>query len=219
MLWAIAALLLATPAHADMPDGFVYLADIDATIKQDMRYAGRNNFTGAIVPGYDAAECVLAEPVARALSRVQKALAGQGRGLIVYDCYRPQRAVARFNRWARAGGAARDKEWHPNVARNRLVAEGYIGARSGHSSGGTVDLGLTGADGKVLDMGGPFDLFDPVSNTGARGLSAAARANRQQLVKAMAAGGFSNYRREWWHFSFRGEPFKGRAFDFVIEKR
>lgn len=138
---ALAALAVAgfvSAAHADMPDGFVYLADIDPTIRQDMRYAGTNNFTGAVVPGYEAAECVLAELVAKALKKVQAAIAAQNRSLIVHDCYRPQRAVTHFNTWAKAGGAARDKAWNPKVARNRLVAEGYIGAKSGHSTGAAL---------------------------------------------------------------------------------
>src|SRR5262245_41559310 len=38
---ALAATLTALPALAtDLPAGFVYLSDIDPTIRQDMRYAG-----------------------------------------------------------------------------------------------------------------------------------------------------------------------------------
>jgi D-alanyl-D-alanine dipeptidase len=32
----------------------------------------------------------------------------------------------------------------------------------------------------------------------------------------MSARGFRNYRREWWHFRYAGEPFAGRVFDFDI---
>lgn len=68
-------------------------------------------------------------------------------------------------------------------------------------------------------MGSAYDLFDPISHTAAKGISVTARANRKQLLDAMAKGGFANYKREWWHYRFGGEPFKGRAFDFAIEKR
>src|ERR1051325_3616464 len=92
---AVVTLTLAFPAVAQqLPVGFVYLRDIDHAIAQDMRYAGPNNFTGAPLPGYDAAECVLREPAARALAAVRADLAPQGLGLKVYDCSRPARAVA-----------------------------------------------------------------------------------------------------------------------------
>src|SRR5262245_43297439 len=49
-----AVALSSASAHvfaAEMPKDFVYLRDIDPTILQDMRYAGRDNFTGEPVPG------------------------------------------------------------------------------------------------------------------------------------------------------------------------
>jgi zinc D-Ala-D-Ala dipeptidase len=45
---------LAGPA---LPEGFVYLRDIDPTIVQDIRYAGSHNFVGRPIRGYLAAEC------------------------------------------------------------------------------------------------------------------------------------------------------------------
>ncbi len=86
------ALLLAiVPAcGADaMPKDFVYLADIDPTIQQDMRYASANNFIGKIVPGYVAPECVLVRQAAEALKRVEADVRAKGFTLKVYDCYRP----------------------------------------------------------------------------------------------------------------------------------
>ena len=61
-----------------MPKDFVYLADIDPTIQQDMRYASANNFIGKVVPGYDAPECVLVKQAAEALKRVETRCAHQG---------------------------------------------------------------------------------------------------------------------------------------------
>lgn len=208
---------LATPATAaNLPKGFVHLRAVDATIRQDMRYATTNNFTGAVVPGYGAAECVLAAPVAGALSKVQADLAKAGFGLVVFDCYRPARAVSAFVAWAK-GPDRRDPTYFPAVPRSRLIPEGYIGARSGHSTGGSIDLGLVdGKTGATIDMGTPFDFFDRRSHTLAGGVSQTVRANRQRLVTAMERNGFSNYRREWWHFRYRAEPFAGRAFDFEI---
>ena len=72
----------------------VYLRDIDPGIAQDMRYAGRDNFTGRPLPGYNAAECLLHRAAALALRRVQAELVAINLSLKVYDCYRPARAVA-----------------------------------------------------------------------------------------------------------------------------
>ena len=62
----VLAVFSAAPAFAGdvMPEGFVYLRDIDPTIQQDMRYAGSKNFTGRPAPGYDTPECVLARQAA-----------------------------------------------------------------------------------------------------------------------------------------------------------
>lgn len=218
--WLLAGLLAsATPAFgAEIPKGFVHLSEIAPAIGQDMRYAGADNFTGAPVPGYRAPACILARPVALALKAVADDLAGEKLGLIVHDCYRPAKAVRAFVAWA---GQGRDTDplHHPHVRRDRLIAEGYIGRRSGHSSGGTVDLTLarlTDAGPVPMPMGTAFDVFDPAAHTASTAVSKEARANRRRLVEAMERHGFRNYHREWWHFSFRNEPFAGRAFDFDV---
>ena len=71
LLFAMLSLLaLTAPAAARdaLPAGLVYLRDVDASIVQDMRYAGADNFVGRPLPGYGAAECVLRREVAQALS-------------------------------------------------------------------------------------------------------------------------------------------------------
>lgn len=218
-----AALLLAalafSPAVAGgLPDGFVYLADIAPHIRQDMRYAGGRNFTGARVPGYAVGQCVLAEPATQALSAAGDALAAKGFGLMVLDCYRPRKAVRHFMAWAGTGKGF-DARYHPRTDRSALVAQGYIARYSGHSAGYTVDLTLTDRAGKELDMGTPFDFFDPRSATASRDIAAVAARRRAVLVKAMKRAGFTNYSREWWHFSLRRAPKPARAHDFDIIPR
>jgi D-alanyl-D-alanine dipeptidase len=203
---------------AALPKGFVYLAEMAPAIRQDIRYAGRENFTGGTVPGYRAAECVLAREAALALKRVQAVLAAQRLGLKVFDCYRPVKAVRHFMRWAESGNGF-DPSYHPRVDRKRLVAEGYIARRSQHSSGYTVDLTLTDADGAELDMGTRFDFFDPLAHTENSDLPAPAAARRRALVSAMAKGGFVNYSREWWHFSLDARPRATPSHDFDILPR
>jgi D-alanyl-D-alanine dipeptidase len=137
----------ASPAPAgDMPKDFVYLRDVDPTIRQDMRYAGSGNFTGAKVPGYEAPECVLVRQAAEALKDVQSSLRGKGLTLKVYDCYRPARAVAAFVDWAKEPDDPHAKTtYYPNLPKQALFPD-YIATRSGHSRGATMDLTLVPID-------------------------------------------------------------------------
>ncbi|MBV9219097.1 MAG: M15 family metallopeptidase [Methylobacteriaceae bacterium] len=197
-----------TCAAADLPTGFVRLAAVAPAILQDIRYAGSDNFTGRPVPGYGAPACWLRKDAAEALSKVEKDLAANGLGLIVYDCYRPQRATDAFLRWAADPGDQSAKaSFYPNVDKRTLFAYGYIAQRSSHSTGTAVDVALVrlaeGAVPKGLDFGTPFDRFDPRSATASPAIASEARQNRESLVAVMGRYGFENYRNEWWHFSLR----------------
>ena len=96
-------MILPAPALASsaLPKGFVYLRDIDPTIVQDIRYAGSHNFVGRPIRGYLAAECILSVSAANALETVQRVLAAKKLSLIVWDCYRPKRAVDDFLQWSK----------------------------------------------------------------------------------------------------------------------
>lgn len=228
-------------AAADaLPKGFVRLASLDTGIREVMRYATAANVTGKPLPGYGAAACILRDDVARALARVQTALRPEGLGLVVFDCYRPQRAVAALVAWTQDKAVPQRGPFHPAIDRQALVAQGYIAARSLHASGFAVDLALAPlegppvpisradgdpapctadqaarGDGDLLDFGTTFDCFDPAAATQAPGRSEEVTANRQRLVAAMAAEGFVNYRREWWHFTYARRS-KAVAHDFPI---
>jgi D-alanyl-D-alanine dipeptidase len=208
---------LACASGARLPADFVSLSDVEPHIALDLRYAGPNNFTGARVPGYEAASCWLTRPAAEALARVQADLRAEGLGLRVLDCYRPQRAVDAFVRWSRAPDVPASKARHyPNVAKDRLFAEGYIAARSGHSRGSTVDLTLADAEGRALDLGTEFDFFDPRAASDSRDVPDAARALRERLRAAMERRGFRPYAPEWWHFTLASEPYPETYFDAPV---
>jgi zinc D-Ala-D-Ala dipeptidase len=240
------ALLAALPAAARerLPAGFVYLRDVAPQVAQEIRYATSNNFTGAPLPGYAAGECVLRRDAALALARVAQDLARQNLGLKTYDCYRPARAVAAMWRWAHDGARDGDKRFYPNVDKLKLFSLGYIAAHSRHSTGTAVDLTLIrlpaaappapaadgpctapaprraadAAPGVPLDMGTGFDCLDVKSYTRSGAVTQAARRARETLRAAMAAHGFRNYFREWWHYEFTGGA-APRAHDFPIEGR
>lgn len=232
----VVTLLAGTAPGAAAAADFVALSDVAPDIVQAMHYATATNFTGAVVPGYEGAECLLTRPTAEALVRAQAILEPQGYTLVMFDCYRPTRAVAAFAAWAERPDLEGDRAkefFAPGIASDTLFAKGYIAHRSGHSRGGTVDVGLamSGAEISiaplpatgtcldqsatvgVLDMGTSFDCFSPRSWVGAKGLSKAQRGNRRVLAEAMAAAGFEPYRKEWWHFSLP-EGDAGEAFDF-----
>jgi D-alanyl-D-alanine dipeptidase len=200
------------------PPDFVDAARVVPGLVVEMRYAGSRNFVGRPIAGYEASICLLTRQAAEALARVQHDLAAQGRGLKVYDCYRPARAVADFAAWARDLDDQRTKaEYYPNVPKDQLFALGYIAERSGHSRGSTLDVTLIDlATGAELDMGTPFDMFDPRSWPSSTDVSREAQANRQALQRAMAARGFRPLREEWWHFTLEREPYPETYFDFPV---
>ena len=80
-----------------------------------------------------------------------------------------------------------------------------------------MDLTLVDiATGDEIDMGSPFDLFDPISWPSDPRPTAQQRANREFLQSIMQAHGFKGLKEEWWHFTLVDEPFPDTYFDFVI---
>ena len=237
---ALALVAGAAMAQGVLPADFVRLRAIDPSIAQDMRYATANNFTGHVMPGYDAGECILQRAAAVALKRVQADLARKHLSLKVYDCYRPSRAVAAMARWAADRHAIPDtRRFYAALKKDRLFTLGYIAMHSAHSRGVAVDLTIvpkraqqpafdpTASYGSCagpiaarapddsLDMGTSFDCFDVKSHTRAAGLTRDEQARRAMLVAAMTRHGFRNYGREWWHFSFPAADPR-REFDFPV---
>ncbi|SBT40105.1 M15 family metallopeptidase [Micromonospora auratinigra] len=226
------------------PADFVDLASVDPGVRTDIRYAGAHNFVGRPVAGYVEPRCLLTRPAAEALHRVQTAALARGRSLKVYDCYRPQRAADDFVAWAKVPGEQRTKaEFYPDEPKDRLFADGYIGAPTAHSRGSTLDLTLVPvptpeqpayrpgqplvactapagrrfADNSV-DMGTGFDCFDSRAHTGDPRITGTARQNRQLLKELMTAQGFENYPREWWHYRYVDEPYPKTYFDFPVAR-
>ena len=201
-----------------MHEGFVYIRDVIPTAREDIRYAGSHNFMGRPVDGYAAPRAVLTREAAQALKAAAEAFAAQGYTLLIYDGYRPQRAVNHFMRWAEdLADTAAKAEFYPDLEKAELFARGYIAKRSGHSRGSTVDLTLLDGAGNPLDMGGEFDWFSPISGHGYADLTDAQKQNRLLLKHGMMAAGFLPYSEEWWHYRLEGEPYPDTYFDFPID--
>lgn len=222
-----------------LPGDFVRVRDVLPDALFEMRYFGDHNFLGRPVMGYAAPECWLTRPAARALRHVQRRVARAGYNVKIYDCFRPQRAVDDFVAWS---GDARDTttqdEFYPTLRKTQLFPLGYIAAKSGHSRGSTVDLTLvpqgagvsptwTPGDSQVactapvgrrfpdtsIDMGTGFDCFDVRANTADPSIGGPQRANRRILLRAMRQAGFTNYPKEWWHYTLADEPYPDTYFD------
>ena len=229
-------------AGSALPKGFVYVRDIDPTIVQDIRYAGSHNFVGRPIRGYLAPECILSVSAANALETVQRMLTEKNLSLIVWDCYRPKRAVEDFLQWSKDPTHSEMKaEFYPRTDKEKLFALGYLAKRSAHSRGSTVDLGivLTASsfapspkalqplkactspkserfeDG-TIDFGTGYDCLDVRANTSNALVGGIALHNRQTLKSYMEGAGFRSYAKEWWHFELINEPFNRDGFDFEV---
>lgn len=240
LLSVLLTMSFALPAQAT--SGFVVLRDIDPTILHDIRYYTAHNFVGTRIDGYQAPLCILTRPAALALKKVQREMLAQGLTLKVYDCYRPQRAVDHFVRWARDLADQRMKtEFYPNVDKTRLFEDGYIAEKSGHSRGSTLDLTVVKLPPRhqrayvpgeklvncfapnrfpdnTVNMATGYDCFDTLSHTDDPRVTGKARENRQLLKAAMGRVGFRNLPEEWWHFTLDGEPYPDTYFDFPVAR-
>ncbi len=226
-------------------DAFVSLQSVDPSILVEMRYATSHNFVGRPIRGYEQPLCILTRETAEALKRAQAEASRRGLTLKVYDCYRPQRAVDVFVKWARDLEDEKMKaEFYPRVEKRRLFKDGYIAAKSGHSRGSTVDLTLVRRPpGKQavyrqnrrlvdcarpyrvrfrdnsIDMGTGYDCFDPLSHTFNGRIDGLQRRNRLTLKHLLERQGFKHLPEEWWHFTLRTEPFPDTFFDFPVSSR
>ncbi len=200
-----------------MNDDFVFVDEFVSGIRWDAKYATWDNFTGKPVDGYLANRIVGTRALCAALERARDRAASLGFGLLLWDGYRPQRAVDCFLRWSQQPEDGRTKLRHyPNIDRSEMFEKGYVAAKSGHSRGSTVDLTLYHlATGELAPMGGDHDLMDPVSHHGPR-KSANRSEKPSNLCSIMEDSGFIRYDCEWWHYTLKHEPYPDTYFDFPI---
>lgn len=200
------ACLVATPAISKDDPRLLKVKDLAPGVIVEMRYATPNNFTGHIL--YPAAECLLCEPAAQRLARVQKKLEKEGLGLKIWDCYRPL--------------SVQKKLWDI-VPDPRYVADPKTGSK--HNRGASVDLTLVDSQGRELAMPTAFDEFSEKAHRSYIDLPAEVIKNRRMLQEAMESEGFVGLPTEWWHFddpewknySLRDEPLGDSA--LMTDKR
>jgi len=202
-----------------IPKSFEYIHHLIPDVEYDIRYAGNNNFTGRPVPGYESETAMLTLEALTQLKAVADDLREKGYYLLVYDAYRPQKAVDSFVKWARNPADTLTKSaFYPDLSKNQLFPLGYIASRSGHSRGSTIDLTIIDANTKIpIDMGSPHDFFGEISHHTTQAISKEQKENREILRTAMVRHGFRSYSKEWWHYTLNDEPFPDTYFNFDVQ--
>lgn len=139
-------LLFLTSCCYGLPDGFIYTGDLNLThpILVSLRYGTNQNFVGDVVRGYEnipSRGAVVTAEAGEALIKAQTEFLKSGFAIVIYDSYRPSRAVDNFVEWAENEEEDENVKriFYPNVEKNKLFDLGYIASRSGHSRGSTID--------------------------------------------------------------------------------
>lgn len=227
-----------------LPKGFVYVKEVIPTIQESIRYATTFNFTGKKIAGYKKAKLILTEQAAKALKNVQQELLENGYSLVIYDAYRPQKAVDFFIKWAASNDIKMKPIFFNDIpTKEEIFSRGYVAKRSGHSRGSTVDLTIISIntlvketsdlkpsvrslknskkiqfiDDNTLDMGSSFDLFDEASHHDTPLIEDVYLERRNFLRDIMIKHGFMPYKEEWWHYTLANEPFPDTYFNFDIK--
>ena len=196
---------------------FQKVSDVIYDAAYDMRYYSNNNFTGHRINGYKAPVAYMTKESLKALSIAADDLRKKGYRLLIWDTYRPQKAVDDFVEWINNPQNPGDKTFYPKLKKSQLLEGQYIMAKSGHSRGSTVDLTIIKKDGTFVDMGGTFDLFSEISHPDYKKLTKEQKKNRKILHDAMIKAGFKGIDSEWWHFTLKNEPYPDIYFNFDVE--
>ncbi|CAG8590719.1 5714_t:CDS:1 [Dentiscutata erythropus] len=197
-------------------------------IKAELKYATKKNFVGRIINGYDSSiidVALLMPKAAKALCLTQNYLNEKyGYGILVYDAYRPKRAVQDILSWSKQPPSdeyelERKQKHYPKIEKSQLFDLGYVSKDSGHCYGNTVDVVLQVIKtGEILDMGARYDFMDEISHTtvDSTQIGEVAYKNRLILSEAMQKFGFLPYTNEFWHFSHGGE--EGREMNVPLDE-
>lgn len=162
----------------------VRVADHIPGIRQNLRYATQNNFTGRQI--YDFADAYLRYGTVKKLKSACEELAQQGLGILIWDGFRPL--------------AAQEKLWEicPDPT---YVSHPVTGSRS-HCRGSAVDLTLVDMQtGEKLEMPTDFDDFSELADRNYSDCPEEAANNARLLESVMVKWGFKPYSAEWWHYS------------------
>ena len=202
-----------------LPEGFVYLHEVDPSIGQKIEMATSDNCVGAKLEGYEGNQAICTRALANELKKAQHSLKkiNKNYSLRVEDAYRPVRATEHLKRWAADPNDTKTKEkCYPEIDKKDLPGKYIAAGKSSHNRGSTVDIIIIDLKtGKPLDFGPSF--FGDYAHINYIGLSPVQRDNRKFLRELMLAHNFKPYDAEFWHYTLKNEPFPDTYFDFLIK--
>lgn len=185
--------ITALSSRADLVDAQTLVPHLLVTLK----YATDDNFIRRNVYG-DLRRCFLQRDAAAMLAQAAAELNQRAPDLrlLAYDCARPR--SVQLQMWQVVKG----------TPQQQYVANPHSKTGSIHNYGCAIDLTLSDAVGKALDLGTPFDFFGETAEPRhearlleAAALDHAALANRLLLREVMVRAGFYPLAHEWWHFN------------------
>lgn len=160
------------------------IQSVDPSIVVELRYASPNNITGHALYPHGTRALVRPE-VAQRLAIAQRFLRQHGRGLKIWDAYRPRSVQVQLWRAAPADAYIADPE----------TANGSL-----HTWGVAVDATLVDSRNKPIPMPTDFDELTPAAMLFYRGANQRIQSNLALLQAAMGSAGFYGHLLEWWHF-------------------
>lgn len=178
--------------------GLVNVQRIDPSLRVNLMYARRNNFTGRILYT-DLREAYLLPAAARALRRAQRILKQRhpSYSIYIHDAARPMSIQQRM--------------W--NVVRHtrkQIYVSNPAHGGGLHNYGMAVDISIVDGRGRQLDMGTPVDYMGRKAHVRGEAamvrqglISRTALRNRRLLRSVMTQAGFHVLPTEWWHFNFK----------------
>lgn len=185
--------------------GLVDVQSLEPSIRVELKYATTDNFMHAAVYG-DLRTCYLQPEVAGMVVKAQRLLQKQhpGWALKIFDGARPRRVQKIM--WAIVKGTDMQK-YVTSPERGSI-----------HNYGSAVDLTMTDAKGRELDMGTSYDFLGDLAQPRYEArflkegrLTAAQVQHRAWLKELMVDVGFSPIPNEWWHFdAFPRDVVQGR---------
>ena len=237
---SISCNMIRSRSTPSLPETFTYVQNENIII--NLRYLTQQNFIGKKITGYKSNVGILTKQAAAALYKAAEIFAKDGYQIVLYDAYRPQKAVDSFIEWSENKNYHQEmKTWFfPRIDHNKVFELRYVAKKSGHTRGSTIDLTIIKSDKKLksvelkkrqladgyeilfvddntVDMGSSWDLLDEASHPTSLLVSKEALRNRKYLQEVMEKVGFIGSPREWWHYTLKEEPIPDQYFDFDVQ--
>lgn len=165
-------------------DELVRVMDYLPSVREELAYAGSENFTGQQI--YDFYNAYLRYGTVKKLAAACAELEELGFGILIWDGFRPV--------------SAQQALWDicPN---EKYVSHPVTGTRA-HCRGNAVDLTLVDLEtGEKLEMPTGFDDFSALADRNYSDCPEEAAENARLLENIMKKHGFKPYSAEWWHFT------------------